>query len=211
MTAAFTVILPHKRNPGNNAALAIALSCLQDNTASDFKLIMDAATDAPLYERINRMVEQADTDICVYMASDIFVAPAWDIPMLAIYEQRFFVTNIIVEPGAIAMHGMNIHKDFGRKPETFNRAAFEAWTQGDAQTLDVRGEGWPCSYMFSRDAWLAHGGLETNLYSPDGFTEADTNLWNRWKAAGNEIVRAQSYCYHLQRFSDEYEQTKVGR
>lgn len=211
MSAAFTVILPHKRNAGNNRALAIALSCLQDNTTHDFKLIMDAATDEPLYERINRMVAQADTDICVYWASDCFAAKAWDVPMLELYAPNRFVTNIIVEPGAIAMHHMNVQRDFGRKPETFRRAEFEAWSQGEGLELDVKGRGWQCCYLFNRQAWLDAGGLETDLYSPDGFTFADRNLWDRWEAAGNEIVRARSFVFHLQRWSDEYEQTKVGR
>lgn len=211
-SAAFTVILPHKRNVGNDAALMICLACLMENTVLDFKLLMDAADDQPLYARINRMVEQADTDVCVYLASDIFLAPGWDLPMLAWYAPSTFVTNVLVEPGAIAMHHMNVQRDFGRKPETFRRGEFEAWTLREGQDLDVLGEGWPCPYLFNRRAWLEMGGLETDLRSADGFTDADSRLWDRWKAAGNNIVRAKwSFAYHLQRYSDEAEQGKVGR
>lgn len=40
MTAAFTVILPHKRNPGNDAALSICMDMLKANTVSaDFEAI----------------------------------------------------------------------------------------------------------------------------------------------------------------------------
>lgn len=211
MSAAFTIILPHKRNPGNNRALSICLDMLQANTVNDFILSMDAAADEPLYERINRMVWHAPTEICVYMASDMFVAPAWDLPMLELYTPRRFVTNIIIEPGAIAMSEQNVQRDFGRKPETFQRAEFEQWTMTDAQSLNVWGKGWPCCYLFPRDGWLDMGGLETGLYSPDGFTDADSRLWQRWENDGREIIRAKSFVYHLQRWSDETEQTKVGR
>lgn len=210
MTAAFTVILPHKRNPGNDAALQIALDMLMANTANDFTLLIDAATDAPLFPRVNAMVEQATTDLCVYTASDMFFAPGWDTPMLDAFTPEAFVTNVVVEPGAIAMHDQNHRMDFGRKPETFRRAEFEAWATGDPHF--PAGEGWTCPWMFSRAAFLAMGGLETNL-PPDarGFTPADSRMFDRWKAAGNRVVRAKSYVYHLQGWSDVYEQTKEGR
>lgn len=211
MTAAFTVILPHRRNRGNDAALLIAIDCLNANTHHDFHLLIDAAKDELLAPRINRLVSQAQTEIVVYTASDTFLAPNWDVPMLEAVNERTFVTGILVEPAAIAMHHFNIHRDFGRKPETFRRGDFEAWSQNEANELNVLGIGWPCPYMFHRQAWLDAGGLETDLYADDGFTEADNRLWERWQDAGNQIRRVKSYAYHLQRYSDEYEQTKVGR
>lgn len=211
MTAVFTAILPHRRNPGNDRALAIALSCLFDNTVNDFKLLMDAAYDQPLYPRINRMVEQADTECCVYLASDHFVAPGWDVPMLQQYDERSFVNGVIVEPGAIGVHHLNLYKDFGRKPETFRRAEFEAWVaSGDAPLLD--GQGWYAGYMFPRTGWLEHGGYEVGLEADiHGFTCADIELFERWQASGNRIVRVPSFAYHLQRWSETSEQTDGKR
>lgn len=211
MTPAFTVILPHKRNPGNDRALAICLDCLYTNTRSDFILISDAAYNEPLYERVNRMVEQANTAYCVYLASDTFLAPDWDLPMLEAASWQTFVTGVLVEPGAIAMHSLNVHKDFGRTPETFRRAQFEAWVASEAPM--VEGEGWPCPYLFPRDGWLEHGGLQESGLAPDhhGFTEADNELWTRWKADGNQIVRVRSFAYHLQRYSAEDEQMHEKR
>lgn len=212
MSAAFTVLLPHRRNKGNDAALHICLDCLMQNTVSDFKLIIDAATDQPLYERVNRMVEQATTEACVYWASDCFAAPAWDVPMLDLYDAQTFVTPVLVEPGAIALHAQNIHKDFGRKPETFNRAAFEAWAEHEAPALNLQGTGWYAPYLFPRDGWLAAGGLQTALITDHhGFTSADMELFDRWTAAGNRILRARSYVFHLQRWSEPEEQMDAKR
>ncbi len=211
MNATFTVCLPHKRNPGNDKALDVALDCLFTNTRNDFKLIIDAAYDQPLYPRINRMVEQADTQYCVYMASDVFLAPAWDTPMLEWADETTFVNGVLVEPGAIGLHHWNLLRDFGRKPDTFRRADFEEWvTVGGAPFLD--GEGWYCPYMFPRDGWLAHGGLmESTISDNAGFTAADIDLFLRWKASGNRVLRVPSYSYHLQRFSDEKEQNHEKR
>lgn len=220
MTAAFTVILPHRRNPGNDAALSICIDCLMKNTVNDFMLLIDAAVDQPLYPRVNAMFAQATTDCCVYMASDTFLAPGWDVPMLAAWNERTIVTNVLVEPGAIGLHALNLHRDFGRRPDTFRRAEFEAWAQSDyAPMLD--GMGWYCPYMMSRAGFLEHGGLSTYVNGPDahGFTGADESLFERWKAAGNTVLRVKSFAYHLQRYSQIDEQeaskrdepTKAGR
>ncbi len=204
MSAAFTIILPHKRNTGNNAALAICLDCLQANTVNDFVLIMDAATDEPLYPRVNRMVEQATTECCVYWASDMFAAPGWDVPMLAAYDDNTFVNNTVVEPGVIAMYGGNHKADYGRRPETFNREAFEAWAK---EGHTAGGEGWFAPYLFPRTGFLDMGGLDIAIDADREFGGADMTLFDTWKAAGNRVVRAPgSFVYHLQRFSDVEEQ-----
>jgi len=205
MTATFTIILPHKRNPRNDDALAICLDCLARNTVNDFALIMDACEDEPIYPRVNAMMDTVYTDCMVYWASDMFAAPGWDVPMLELWSAdplNTLVTNIVVEPGVIAMHGQNLHRDFGRLPETFNRAAFEAWAQNEAP--EMAGEGWFCPYMVDAPSTDC---LETDRLSSDGFSDADQRFFERWKAAGKRIVRAQrSYVYHLQRWSDPVEQ-----
>lgn len=209
MTAAFTVILPHLRNPGNDAAIAICLSCLMDNTVNDFALLMEAVKGGDLYATINRLVEHAPTECCVYWASDTFAAPGWDVPMLSAYDEHAFVNGVLVEPGAIGVHPESIPKDFGRKPETFRRADFEQYVP-DAPLPN--GEGWFCPYMFPRSGWLAHGGLERGLPGDQhGFTGADEELFERWKASGNRVVRVRSYAYHLQRFSQVDEQIDAKR
>lgn len=207
----FTIILPHRRNPGNDAALRIALDCLVTNTVNDFVLLMDAAYDQPLYPRVNAMVAAATTECCVYLASDVFLAPGWDAPMLALYDEHTFVTGILVEPGAIGVFSGNVTRDFGRKPDTFRRAEFEDWvTSIEAPTPG--GEGWPCPYMFPRSGYLAHGGLEVGLQGdPHGFTPADTRLFERWCTAGNVVRRTRSYAYHLQRWSEPDEQAHEKR
>jgi hypothetical protein len=210
MSADFTILLPHKRNSGNDDALRIALDCLMTNTVHDFVLLMDAATDAPLYERVNQMVRNAPTECCVYWCSDLFAAPGWDEPMLARYNDHTFVTNVVVEPGVIGIDPRNIGKDFGRKPETFQREAFERWALNEAPLPS--GIGFPAPYLFPRAGWLAHGGLEVGLRGDHhGFTNADVELFARWRASGNAVVRARSYVYHLQRWSELDEQTAAKR
>jgi hypothetical protein len=204
----FTIILPHKRNPGNDAALEICLGCLIKNTADSFKLLMDAAYHAPLYERIDRMVDEARTQYCVILSSDIFVEPGWDIPMMSAINPQTFVTGVVVEPGAIGVHPQNLHMDFGRTPETFRRSEFETWARGAPM---LEGEGWVVPLMFPREAWKALGGLYTS--DPDDFPAVapDQALIDRWKESGGLVKRVRSYAYHLQRWSDVDEQRAEKR
>lgn len=204
-----TIILPHKRNPGNDAALRVALDCLYTNTVNDFILISDAATNQPLYERVNRMVKQAATNCVVYFCSDMFAAPGWDVPMLHLWDYTTFVTGVVVEPGIMGCHPDNVARDFGRKPETFRRAEFETWAlEGQMPT----GVGFPAPFMFSRQRFIEMGGLQTGLPGDaQGFTPADLMLFERHEQEGGAVRRARSYFYHLQRYSEIDEQTKEGR
>lgn len=211
MTPAFTVILPHRRNPGNDRSLAVCLDCLFTNTVNDFKLIIDAATDQPLYPRINAMITQTDTEIVVYMASDVFQSPAWDVPMLEMWDRDTIVNGVVVEPGVIGVYHESLTADFGRTPEQFasKRAQFEAWVT-DAHFPD--GLGWYCPYMISRSVFLEMGGFQ-HSYSTDGqgFSDADMVFFDNWKASGKRVVRARSYAYHLQRYSSIEEQEHPKR
>lgn len=211
MTPAFTIVLPHKRNPGNDSALAVCLSCLMANTVHEFKLIIDAAVDSPIYPRVNRMVGQVDTDYFVYWASDFFAAPGWDIPMRQAANEDTIITNIVVEPGAIGIHDFNLLNDFGRKPETFRRQEFEDWSQSSHAPM-LSTEGWFAPYLMHTQSFLDFGGLEDGQY-PDsqGFSAGDELMFQRWKAAGHHVQRVKSYVYHLQRWSVLSEQTKGNR
>jgi hypothetical protein len=205
-----TIILPHLRNPGNDRALAVALDCLFANTRSDFDLLI-ATEKRPLAGLVNEMIASARTDCVVYTASDTFFAPGWDEPMLALWTPDTLVTNVLVEPGAIGMHPDNVHKDFGRKPDTFRRADFEAWATSGAAPVP-NNFGWYAPFMISRAAFLAQGGYATDLGQDHrGFTAADQLFFDDWQRSGKRIIRARSYAYHLQGYSDEGEQQHVKR
>ena len=210
---AFTVLIPHKRNPGNDAALRVCLDCLFANTANDFHLLIDAATDAPLYERMNALVEHAPTDTCIMLSSDIFVAPRWDVPLLEARVAGIWVNGVVAEQGMIAVHPSNIEHDFGRTPDSFDRTGFEAWA---ANASVPQGDGWVVPLLFSKFEWLYEGGLNIDLGSTtdaDGFPylPADDDLIQRFKAKHGIVRRVGSFAYHLQRYSSTFEQRKGER
>lgn len=210
-----TIILPHKNNPGNNAALRICIETLMANTRNEFNLLMSAAYNQPLFPAIDRLIRQSQTDCFVFWNSDMFPAPGWDEPMLELFQYNTIVTNIVTEPGAIGIFTDNVEWDFGRKAETFRRDDFEAWaTSGSAPVPS--GEGWYAPYMMSKRRYLDIGGIDLDnddIKPADGFNNRplDIDLFNKHKAMGGQVRRAVSYVYHLQRYSDPAEQTKDNR
>lgn len=208
MTAQFTVILPHKRNPGNDAALSICMDMLKANTASDdFEILISAAVDRPLFPAIDRLFRQAETEYLVFWNSDMFPEPNWDDAMLMQSGYDTIVNPVLVEPGAIGIHPDNVLMDFGRKPETFRRAEFEEW----ARTAPMPGgEGFFAPYMIHRQRYLDLGGFDLSG-DLSGFVPRDIDLYNTHKRNGGKVVRARAFVYHLQRYSEISEQEKENR
>ena len=209
----FTIILPHLRNPGNDRALSIAIDMLMANTTNDFTLLIEAVRGGSLYDTVNAMVRATTTEAFVYWSSDMFPAVGWDEPMIALYTPDTIVTNVLVEPGAIGMHGNNVHKDFGRTPERFRRADFEAYATSPDAHYNPDNHGWFAPYLMSREGFLEVGGLQSGLPGDHhGFSGADELMFAEWQAAGKSIKRARSFVFHLQRWSqqDEQEHEKRG-
>lgn len=206
----FTVILPHKRNAGNDAALSICMDMLKANTASpDFEIIISCAVDRSLFPAIDRMIRQAETEYIVFWNSDMFPAPNWDTVMLQHAAYDTIVNPILVEPGVMGIHPDNVEWDFGRRPDTFRRQDFETWAQ-QASSPVPSGEGFFAPYLMSRQRYLDLGGFDL---SGDlrGFVQRDIDFYAKHKANGGKVVRARTYVYHLQRYSEIAEQQKENR
>ncbi len=207
--APFAILLPHKRNPGNDAALKIALDCLFANTRNDFHLLIDAAVNQPLYQRIHNLMLQATTECVVYTTSDSFHAPDWDVPMLEAFAPDRLVYGVVVEPGMIGVYEGNVRGDFGRRPEKFDRAAFETWARHQITQSLPLGYGFPAPIMYPRTLYLQY---DYPLLDQPDFYPRDDEIIDRMLADhAVQQVRVRSYFYHLQRWSDVGEQTAAKR
>lgn len=208
MTIAFSILIPHKKDSENDKALAIALACIATNTRADYELLVDSETPADPYVVINRLAAKARGEYIFLSNSDIFVSPGWNVDLLNKAAPDTIVNATLVEPGAIGVFDGNFTRDFGMRPETFNRAAFEAWAaQPDGEYPS--GNGFVFYALLHRDTFLARGGFDTTRGS---FPEPlDSYYWRDWRKEGKQILRASSLVYHLQNFSNESEQQKEIR
>lgn len=208
MTMPLSILIPHKKTPENDKALAVALTCIADNTRNDYQLLVDSETPADPYVVINRLAEMAQGEYLFLSNSDIFVSPGWDIDLLARAAPNKIVNVTLVEPGAIGVFDGNFTRDFGMRPDTFQRAEFEAWASAPDGEYPS-GSGFVYYALLHRGTFLDRGGFDTMRGKfPDPL---DSWYWKEWKEVGGVIERSTSLVYHLQSWSNEAEQTKDVR
>jgi hypothetical protein len=204
--ADLSICIAHKHTPANDKALRIALDCIIDNTRCDYELLVDTTTPADPYGVYNKLVRQSMTPYCVLTNSDVFMAPGWDIPYLEAANEQTILTGVLVEPKAIGVSPQNKEANFGMRPDTFNRHAFEVW----AETAPMlKGKGWYMPCLMPRDKFLDLGGFDTSgVFMKD---PVDKWFWAAWEASGGNVQRVYSVAYHLQNWSNPVEQEKGVR
>lgn len=200
-----SVLLPHLRNTSNDAAVRIAIDTLAAHTDLDYELMVEAVAERrDIYAVINRMARRALGEYIIPWNSDVFASPNWLAPLWTLRDPQAIVSPTMVECGAIPVNDRNLRMDFGRTPQTFRRAEFEAWVQAGGGWRDDWRDGdaaWYFPSLINRRAFLDIGGFDT---SKGGFPDPlDMDLWERWEKHGGTFQRVQSWVYHLQVWSDQ--------
>jgi hypothetical protein len=202
-----SVLIPHKRDPENDKALDIALAMYAANTVGHIELMVDDTTPADPYVLLNDMARRTEGEYLFFGNSDLFPGPGWDTALLECAAPDTMTTATLVEPGAIGVHIMNIHRNFGMTPDQFDRAAFEGFA---ASTPELpAGDGFFYYLLMRRADFLDFGAFDlTRGLFPEPL---DIYFWERWLTAGKRIVRSAALFYHLQNFSNPAEQQKAVR
>jgi hypothetical protein len=206
MKPLISILLPHLRNPYNDAALDIALSCIVANTDIDYEVIIEAVSERrDIYGVINSMAARCNSEWIVPTNTDVFMAAGW---ASALYDARahdVIAAPIMVECGAIPVNDRNLERDFGRTPQTFRRAEFEAWTAdggGWREHWREDEQSWYFPSLFSRERFLDLGGFDTGRGSFP-LDPLDIYFWDTWAANGGSFRRVRTFVYHLQAYSEE--------
>lgn len=200
-----SILLPHLRNPSNDAALRVCLDCLITNTGINFELMLESVAERrDIYGVLNHMAARCNTDWILPLNTDVFVAPGWIEPLYEARDADTIVSPVMVECGAIPVNDLNLERNFGRRPETFRRAEFETWVADGGGWRDDWRDGdaaWYFPSLLARDGFVnAMHGFDTDL---GGFpAPLDVDYWARWTARGGKFKRVQSFVYHLQAYNE---------
>lgn len=199
MALTISIIIPHKITQHNDKALLQNIAMLNANTAHQFELIINTETPKDPYQIWNETSKIAQGEYLIFSNSDVLMAPEWDVNMVAYCKPNTIVVGYLVEPGNIGVASENIHKDFGRHPDSFRRDEFEYWAVRQ-QHPDIKEErGWYMPCCVRKDWFLSTGGFPTELPFPN---PNDIIFWNRCRdELGTKFLRANSFAYHYQNLS----------
>lgn len=200
-----SILLPHLRNPSNDAALRIAIDTLAAHTDMDFELLIEAVAERrDIYAVLNRMARRALGEYIIPFNSDVFASPNWIAPLWEARDPNTIVSPVMVECGAIPVNDANLERNFGRTPETYQREAFETWAQTGGGWREHWREdeaAWFFPSLISRRRFLELGGFDIGRGNFP-LHPLDIWFWDTWAAAGGKFKRVRSWVYHLQVWSD---------
>lgn len=199
MAPVLSIIIPHKITKLNNEAMALNVQMLNDNTSLPFELIVDTECPKDPYQIWNETARTARGDFLVFSNSDVLMAPGWDILMWKYCEVNSIVTGYLVEAGNIGVASVNIPKNFGRAPKSFDRFSFEEFAHNH-RVPDVKEErGWYMPCCVRKDWFLSTGGFPTDLPFPN---PNDIIFWERCiSELSTKLIRVNSFAYHFQNLS----------
>jgi hypothetical protein len=198
-----SILVPSMHTPTSVRTRKVFLTCLTENTHTDYELLLSVHDAEDAYACLNRLAQQASGEYLAMLSDDFYVAPGWDVPLLEAADPNTLVIGMLVESGLSPVHEAQVKHFFGGTPEDFDRPSFEAFVVGQP-VIDLPIWGQP--YLIHREAFLDAGGFDTALLGMDMGTMLDHYFWRRWLDSGKAVKRAAGFAYHLMRFtSRDYE------
>lgn len=199
-----TIIIPHKRTHMNDLALELNLSRLLKYTKVQYELIIDTETPKDPYQLYNSAARRARSDTLVFTNSDVIMGPEWDMLVDPSPQPNTIVTGYLIEPGNIGVAEVNIPKNFGKSPLSFDATAFEDYVKSQLHHVEhgntIKEErGWYMPCAMNREWFLRVGRFPTELGFPN---PNDAIFWDKCTAEySTRLLRVPSYAYHFQNLS----------
>lgn len=156
-----------------------------------------------IYRAWNRTVQETETEYVVLVNTDMSFADGWVDELLAMRDEFPCVpTSLLIESGRLPS-GLPLHvRDFGKTPETFDRAAFLARAEqirsGAGSARRMQG-GLFMPVLWKRSEFLAAGGYE--IQTRDHVLASDAKLFERFEneLKLDHVTAVRSVVYHVQR------------
>lgn len=196
-----TILIPHKNTPLNDKALEINLKMLHDNTINrDCETLIMSEKNDP-YVLWNEYALKAKHEHLVFSNSDVLMAAGWDVYLQKYVDDNSIVTGYLVEPGIIGVASQNIHLNYGKSPNNFDRTGFEKWAESRAiQTPEMKEErGWYMPCIMTKTFFLRMGRFPVEKAFPN---PNDIIFWEHCLKNGAKLKRVRSFAYHLQNLSN---------
>lgn len=186
-----SILIPHYHSANGNRALAATLPHLIKHTTLSYELIVTAHHERE-FIAWNSMATRAASEWLVFMVSDQFVAPGWDIALWTARGRDTLAMLTVVESGYCPTPDFALTRDFGMTPDTFDAAGFCDYAAQRPEAPDV--ESWAFPWLIHRSAFWEAGGFELDRLSGN---LTDMFFWRRFQEYGGKALRVPGYSYHL--------------
>lgn len=209
MSIDLSIIVPSLHVERGQRTLSRFLPILAENTRCPYELLLSSHQDEGGTTAINQLAHVARADYLIILCDDQYVAPGWDVAFWEARDPATLLVGVLVESGDRPVATHNLEKNFGRTPEDFDRAAFEAMA-ADLQTADLTEPAWGFPWCVQREAFLRRGGIP--IYQGDIHSRGDFYFWRDWLDDGLSYQRVPAIVYHLQAWTGrEYDNVNGGR
>lgn len=187
-----SVLLPHYNTPSATRALNVCLRTLTENTPIDYELMVTAHKRREFFA-YNSMAARAAGEWLLFSCTDMFFAPNWWTWIDGELDPNTAMLLTVVEPAADGpVAEQALEGEYGRTPESFDRAGFEAFAASTPLAKDVFGWGFPL--IINRQRFLDVGGFPLERVH---FNFADIEFMQAWERHGFAQRRIPHYVYHL--------------
>lgn len=156
---------------------------------------------ARIYTAWNRAMQIADTEDVILINSDMSFADGWVDELLAMRDEMPCIpTSLLIESGRYPSGLPDYVADFGKTPQTFDRAAFiQRATDLRNGTGRRRAGGLFMPVMFIKKEFFAAGGYEIQV--PNHSLASDAKLFQKLELNYKlpHVTAMRSVVYHVQR------------
>ena len=161
-----SIVFPHAMNKENDAVLQLKLKMLEENSTYPYEVMVLSNTGRPdlVYESWDWMMRRAKYDLVLWDNSDITYAPKFMDNIIKHKDDADWLGLELIECGAIGVAATNIHQDFGRTANSFDRSGFEKWVEEYSKDRPSIREGfcWYSPSVWKKEWYIKIGGFDEN-------------------------------------------------
>lgn len=195
----YTVCVPHYAVPHGRRTLRVCLDTLMDNADAHYELLVYGNSEGgDLYQIYNDLAQRASSEWLFLLMFDVYLPRHWDRAYLEARQPDLLLGCGVVEPGYEPVNPKCLRMDFGQAPETYRRASFEAWAMSAPAPTDWL---WIFPWFVHRENFLDLGGFDRYSRDDGSWNMTDLRFTEKWQAAGGRVARANTWVYHMSRWS----------
>lgn len=212
MIPEISIVVPSLHCESGKRTLRTFTQCIIDNTTNGYELLISSHVEESGTDAITYLSSVARGKYVAIICDDIYVAPGWDVAFLEAVEPDTLLIGSLIESGSTTVHECNVKIDYGHTPETFKREEFEKCAAIMAPLKpDTALRYWGFPWFVERELFAKRWAAENIKGDTIKELAGDFFFWRHWLDDGLKVKRANSWAYHLMRWTGKDYDYTTGR